>query len=319
VAWIRSYGHLARHRKLRKLASLLGIPRPAAAGYLHYLWWMTLEQAPDGDLTGFTADDLADALEWPGDNAEALVAALREAGWLDGPPKGPWAVHDWADWTSEFVQEEARRRDASRRANHERWHVQRGVQDPTCPYCPQASPSSVPSDSDRNPTGLRPESDRNPTGTPTDVRPESLDKKRGEERRGEEKGEAASASPARRSPPRPSADAYTLADALKQALETRGVTVFARDWHLTSASAAQSVLNAGLSVADAQALMEWTLGHPFWGPKVGHWRDIRNRVAEWQQRHLTPSARDTPGRRPTLQERNEAAFRMADALERRTP
>lgn len=311
MAWIQSHSTLARHRKLQKLAGLLGVPRPAAAGYLHFLWWGVLEQAPDGDLAGWDAADVAAVMEW-GDDPTALVAALREAGWLDGPAEGPWAVHDWGDWASDFVTHAGKRRDASRRANHERWHVQRGVADPTCAYCPPSQPSPSLPDDDSTPLGLRTDSDLHPNG----VRTESLEEKRGEEKRGEgeqEKGKAASATPARPRPPSPSPEARALAAELKTALQSRGVTAFARDWHLTAASAAQSVLASGLTPEDARALMIWVLAHPFWGPKVGHWSDVRHRLAEWQQRHLAASARDSPESRLTLDARNAQVFRDREA------
>ena len=90
--WIESHGGLREHPKLKKLARLLNIERPTAVGYLHYLWWWAMEYAPDGDLSGYDDADIADALDWPGDPA-ALLAALRDAGLLDGDQ-----LHDWADY-----------------------------------------------------------------------------------------------------------------------------------------------------------------------------------------------------------------------------
>lgn len=91
-AWIESHSALREHPKLKRLARLLGIERPAAVGYLHYLWWWAMDYAPDGDLSRYTAEDVADALDWPGDS-EALIDALRESGFLDGNH-----LHDWADY-----------------------------------------------------------------------------------------------------------------------------------------------------------------------------------------------------------------------------
>lgn len=95
--WIESHTTLPRHRKTRRLGSLLGVPLPLAIGYLHMLWYYTLEFAPGGDLSEHSHGDIAEACEWPGDGDD-FVAALITAGWLstgDG-----LQVHDWFDYNS---------------------------------------------------------------------------------------------------------------------------------------------------------------------------------------------------------------------------
>ncbi len=77
-------------------------------------------------------------------------------------------------------------------------------------------------------------------------------------------------------------EAKQLADALKQRLQERGVTVFPRDWHLKAQASAQRLL-ATLSLAEAEALMEWALAHPFWGTKITDWYRIVALAPEWQQ------------------------------------
>lgn len=47
-------------------------------------------------------------------------------------------LHDFTDHQESAANMSARierRRDASRKANHKRWHIERGIQDPICPYC----------------------------------------------------------------------------------------------------------------------------------------------------------------------------------------
>lgn len=312
MAWIQSHDTLGGHRKVKQLARVLGISRPAVVGHLQYLWWEALNYAPDGDLSGYGAEDLADALLWDGE-AQVLVDALLAVHWLDGPRDGPWVVHDWAEWASEFAKHQGQRRQSSLRANHERWHVQRQRPDPSCPLC-EAEPS------DRTPPGLPADSDR----TPPRNHPDSLKGRKegaeGEEGRGQEgKGiqggggkTAGAAQPPRRArPPRPSDEAKRLAAELKARLKARGVTDFARDWHLTSAGSADALLRADLSPGDVRALMDWVLAHAFWGPKVGHFADIRRHVAEWQQQqHLTGRARDAPAR-PTWLDESRAALRAS--------
>lgn len=288
MAWIQSHDTLGGHRKVKRLARVLDISRPAVVGHLHYLWWEALNYAPDGDLTGYGAEDLADAMLWDGD-PQTLVDGLLQVHWIEGPSEGPWVIHDWAEWASEFAKHQGQRRQSSLRANHERWHVQRRQPDPACPYCEAT-------DSDRSPTGVRPD---HPT-PPVVTSGVSLKGGEGEERKeGRKRLAGADKPPRQHRPPRPSADAKALAAELKARLQARGVTDFARDWHLTSAGSADALLRSSLAPDDVRALMDWVLAHEFWGPKVGHFADIRRRAAEWQQQHLNSRARDGPGGRPT--------------------
>jgi len=81
MSWIRSRITLARHPKTRCLCRLLGTSLPAAIGHLHLLWYWTLEFSPDGDLSAYTDEDIADAAQWEGDPhrfVEALVLAIHD-------------------------------------------------------------------------------------------------------------------------------------------------------------------------------------------------------------------------------------------------
>ena len=99
---------------------------------------------------------------------------------------------------------------------------------------------------------------------------------------------------------RSSPDAKQLADRLKQRLQERGVTVFPRDWHLKAQASAQHLL-ATLSMAQAEALMDWALAHPFWGTKITDLYRIVALAPEWQQaRHPGKGGpTDGPNRLPT--------------------
>lgn len=92
--WIESHTALREHPKLKRLARLLGINRRDATGLLHWLWWWAMDYAPDGDLSAYTEADIADGLDWDGD-AKKLIAALREAGFID---KKELKLHDWEDY-----------------------------------------------------------------------------------------------------------------------------------------------------------------------------------------------------------------------------
>ena len=105
--WIESHASLARHPKTARLVRLLGISKPAAIGHLHLLWWWSLEYAEDGDLRGFSNDDIADAAMWEGDPA-VFGQALRDAGFIEPDDR----IHDWHDYAGRLI--------AQRKANAER-------------------------------------------------------------------------------------------------------------------------------------------------------------------------------------------------------
>ncbi len=98
MAWIESHQEMARHPKTRRVAMRLGISKAAVIGHLHLLWWWTLDFAPDGDLSGFDAEELAAVAEWEGD-AEQFLQALLDTGWLDEGRR----VHNWGDYAGRLV------------------------------------------------------------------------------------------------------------------------------------------------------------------------------------------------------------------------
>jgi hypothetical protein len=67
-----------------------------------------VDYAADGDLSGYTDEDIADATLWEGDAGD-LVAALTAAGFLDADRH----IHDWADYAGRLL--EKRRQDAERK------------------------------------------------------------------------------------------------------------------------------------------------------------------------------------------------------------
>lgn len=160
MAWIESHQELGAHPKTRKLAQLLGVHRMQVVGHLHALWWWALDYAEDGDLSRFDVADIALGAEWDGD-PDKFVQALVEcgtrggAGFLDAVDEG-WFIHDWNQHTAPLRAV----RNSSRRANHERWHVRRGMRSDDCEFC---------AESESHPPDIRPES----AGDAEDVRPES--------------------------------------------------------------------------------------------------------------------------------------------------
>ncbi len=81
---------------------------------------------------------------------------------------------------------------------------------------------------------------------------------------------------------RRSPEAQALTTRLKTRLQSRGVTVFPRDWALKGQASAESLLRT-LSVSDVEALMDWTLSHPFWGGKVTAMHQLITIAPQWQQ------------------------------------
>lgn len=117
MAWIESHQELARHPKTARLARLLGVSKPCAIGYLHLFWWWCMDYARDGDLSGFTPDEIADGALWEGD-ATHLVECLQSAGFVDGDK-----VHDWHEYAGKLIQRRAADADRKRNSRAGNVHV----------------------------------------------------------------------------------------------------------------------------------------------------------------------------------------------------
>lgn len=173
MAWIESHQELLTNPKTRRAAKRLGLPCVHLAGHLHALWWWALDHAFDGDLSGFDAEDLADAAEWDGDPDELVKALVdcgpgERAGFLevDGPTAdgrtAALVLHDWGHFTAHLRA----RRDAASHAAHTRWHVNRRVVDPQCRWCQDdadAHPTQSPQDAGASPGKCADDADAVPT------------------------------------------------------------------------------------------------------------------------------------------------------------
>jgi len=120
MAWIESHQSLREHPKTKRLCRLLKIDRHKAVGMLHFLWWWAYDYVPEGDLSTFSDDDIADAVDWDGEASE-LVGALTASGFIDDER----TLHDWWDYAQKWIER--------RRANTARMRAARasGV-DNTC-------------------------------------------------------------------------------------------------------------------------------------------------------------------------------------------
>ncbi len=52
------------HPKFRRLQKQLKLPQYAAAGLLEMLWAMAAQYADDGDISRFSAQEIADYCDW---------------------------------------------------------------------------------------------------------------------------------------------------------------------------------------------------------------------------------------------------------------
>lgn len=184
MAWIQSDQTLRDHPKVKRAARLLEIPRPQMLGHLHLLWWWAVDYAPDGDLTDYDPDEIADAAMWDGD-PEAFVGALIDCG-RSGPglldaAGGVLAIHDWDDHAGRAPAAQRRVSDGGALGNHRRWHVARGITDPDCPHCDTGNELSTDESGGSSPP-IRPRFAPDSGGDSPPNRPAN---RRGEERRGE--------------------------------------------------------------------------------------------------------------------------------------
>jgi hypothetical protein len=108
MAWLEAHQTLQGHPKTRKAARVLGIGRPQLIGHLFCLWWWALDYAQAGDLTNFSADELAIAAEWDGEPAEFLAALIEcrygdSAGFLEQTADGRLLIHDWDTYAGKLI------------------------------------------------------------------------------------------------------------------------------------------------------------------------------------------------------------------------
>lgn len=109
MAWLSIYQTLPTHKKTMRLRRLLKIRKPEAVGYLVMLWLWALDGAPDGDLSEFTADDIAEICDW-NKKPDVFLSALREAGWIDENNR----LHDWDDYAGTLISSRERQRKQNR-------------------------------------------------------------------------------------------------------------------------------------------------------------------------------------------------------------
>ena len=99
MAWIELHQTLPQNKKTLKLKRLLKIKTPQAVGHLCMLWLWALDNAPDGDLSEFLFEDIAEVCGVEEKNAEKFVDALIKSGFVDAD----LVLHDWCAYVGKLI------------------------------------------------------------------------------------------------------------------------------------------------------------------------------------------------------------------------
>lgn len=99
MAWIELHQTLPQNKKTLKLKRLLKIKTPQAVGHLCMLWLWALDNAPNGDLSEFLFEDIAEVCGVEEKNAEKFVGALIESGFVDEN----LVLHDWCAYVGKLI------------------------------------------------------------------------------------------------------------------------------------------------------------------------------------------------------------------------
>lgn len=101
MAWIESHEELLSHPKSKRLKRKLNVSIHEVVGILHFFWHWAIKYAEDGDITKFSSEDIADAIEFDGD-ADNLIQSLIESGFVD-EVDGNRIIHDWFDYGGKLI------------------------------------------------------------------------------------------------------------------------------------------------------------------------------------------------------------------------
>lgn len=90
MSWIEFHEALRDHWKIHRLSKRLNIPYPYALGLVANLWLWAVSNAPKGDLSGFTNDEILRAMMCQKVNLD-VKKVLQECELLNDDMK----IHDW--------------------------------------------------------------------------------------------------------------------------------------------------------------------------------------------------------------------------------
>ena len=112
VPWIRLYTSFPRHRKTMALRRILGTSDPILG-----LWCWASENAPDGDLSGFTPEELETVSGWIGERGKAFKA-ICDVGFVDvvsdGVSANRYTLHEWEEHAGAGISSYLTRRERQR-------------------------------------------------------------------------------------------------------------------------------------------------------------------------------------------------------------
>jgi hypothetical protein len=108
--WLELHIGLSSHPKTARLRRRLGVTLPQAIGHVVMTWTWAVRYAPNGDLSRFDADVVADAAGWDDDPGQ-FVRAMIAAGFLDED----LTIHDWDAYAGRLLD----RREANARRMRE--------------------------------------------------------------------------------------------------------------------------------------------------------------------------------------------------------
>lgn len=94
--------------KFRVFKKLMRMPLWQVKGVLQSIWDFTAENAMDGAIGRFTDAQIALGIEYDGD-ADKLIKALVESGWLDRSRSHRLVIHDWSDHCEDWVRKRLKR------------------------------------------------------------------------------------------------------------------------------------------------------------------------------------------------------------------
>lgn len=109
MAFIEVHQTLPSHRKIMRLRRLLKIEPAQAVGHMVSLWCWALDNAQDGNLSPFEADEVAEAAMWKKD-PEKFYQAMQESGFVDEDNY----LHDWDDYAGRLMEQREYRKEQNR-------------------------------------------------------------------------------------------------------------------------------------------------------------------------------------------------------------
>jgi hypothetical protein len=112
VPWIRLYTSFSRHRKTMALRRILGTAETIVG-----LWCWAAENAPDGDLSSFTENEIEEVTGWTGERGKAFKAMV-EVGFIDNVSAdvsaNKYTLHQWSEHAGLGISSYMRRKTSQR-------------------------------------------------------------------------------------------------------------------------------------------------------------------------------------------------------------